>query len=1192
MGRALCFIASVMAFISTSVSAQVNSWINPASGNWDQTSNWSLGVPPGSSQSVMITNTGWKAVAIQPSTASNFPQALAVNSVTITSPTNGFNTLLLNFAGTGSPLVIGVDSNTPGSLVIGDSNSAVVMFSSGLTVNNALGTNNSHLGEFEVDGTFNESEGSQVTAGFLEVGGSGTYSITNSLLSAPGEFIFGHFNQQGGTNTGAVIFTDGGDYDLFDGMLNGSVEMDEPYAGVFRQWGGTNISSLGLGGPGVYQLSGGLLVPGDLEVGPPELSPSSFGAGAVVQTGGANNAGNITMGVGSYALQGGVLTASNLTLPTVSSRLGSFGSSFDQSGGYFRSGGISMNGVFDTRLGLQTATYRLSGGELETPTISMTMGLVNQTGGTNSAGVVTLDSVSSYVLNGGLLIVSNLTQNGQTAFSLVGSIQQSGGTNEVLGLLFVGGNSSYNFTNGLLIADNIHVTGQAIFLHAGGSFGGFDNILLAGGGWVEQTAGEQLGQLQLGSGTNSSVNLPSGSCVLRFADSSGVPWPGDGRLTIQNWSGSLTGGGSQQLSFGTSASGLTSQQLGQVQFSNPAGLPNGTYSARILSDGEVVPNQAISNSGVVNSWINPASGNWDDASSWSLGVLPDSSQSVLITNSGWKAVAINPSTPINFPGSMTVSSLAIQGATNTENTLLLNFFGTTVPLTVLNGLTLRDGAQILNFNSGLEVQGGTITVTNSQINQDGGFVGTTGAPMYLQNAVYNLTNGLFEGGQVLLGLPVRASFNQYGGTVVISNLVFGRNNTHGAGGTYALYGGNLNLPNGLTINGDNNASSFYFQAGGTNRTTTVSLEAGLFGVSPGFTLNDGLLADNDVNMLGDDFGGITIAQNGGTHTVSNALTIAGGAAATGGAPLPSAYQLNGGTLSARSIILAGQNGDAHFIQSNGLAQAELIQAGAPADWFYVTDLNLSGGTLTCSNLLSDNGVNNITQHGGVLVVSNTLGFSGYNQPFQRPSYSQYEFLGGTLNASNINVGGVWIIGDSSTNRINNPGTCSLSHTLVISNAVEQFGRFILASNALIDLAGSASRLSFANSSGESWTGGALLVVSNWNGNLSGGGAEQLKFGTNQSGLTPAELSQIQFNYSSNLYSAKILSTGEVVPDHVILPSVVFARQGNNLILTWPPGWSLQTATNVLGSYIDILGATSPYTNDMALEPQRFFRVRQ
>src|SRR5581483_2220983 len=668
---------------------------------------------------------------------------------------------------------------------------------------------------------------------------------------------------------------------------------------------------------------------------------------------------------------------------------------------------------------------------------------------------------------------SNLTQNGQTAFSLVGSIQQSGGTNEVLGLLFVGGNSSYNFTNGLLIADNIHVTGQAIFLHAGGSFGGLDNVLLAGGGWVEQTAGEQLGQLQLGSGTNSSVNLPSGSCVLRFADSSGVPWAGDGRLTIQNWSGSLTGGGSQQLFFGTSASGLTSQQLGRMQFSNPAVLPNGTYSARILSDGEVVPGHAISNSGVVNSWINPASGNWDDASSWSLGVLPDSSQSVLITNSGWKAVAINPSTQFSFPGFITVKNLTIQGATNTENTLLLNFFGTTVPLTVLNGLTLRDGAQILNFNSGLEVQGGTITVTNSQINQDGGFVGTMGAPMYLQNAIYNLTNGLFEGGQVVIGQFYSGRFNQYDGTALITNLAFGLSAGGGAsgGGTYALYGGNLSLPGGLTLLGEDNSTSSYLQAGGTNRTTQVSIEPGLFGISPSFTLNGGLLADNNVSIDADDFGGVTLNQNGGTHVITNALNLIGGAFSPN-EPHPAVYQLNGGTLSAGSMNMDATSGDAALNQSNGIALVAEIQAHASgSQTYFTTAVNLSGGTLTCSNLsVTDGG--SILQTGGVLTVGNSLAFGGFIEPGPK-IYSNYKLLGGMLTVSNINVGGVWMIGDSSTNRISNPGTCSLSHTLVISNAVEQLGRFILASNALIDLAGSASRLSFANSSGESWTGGAL-----------------------------------------------------------------------------------------------------------------------
>ncbi len=595
----------------------------------------------------------------------------------------------------------------------------------------------------------------------------------------------------------------------------------------------------------------------------------------------------------------------------------------------------------------------------------------------------------------------------------------------------------------------------------------------------------------------------------------------------------------------------------------------------------------------VNSWINPASGNWDDASSWSLGVLPGSSQSVMITNSNWKAVAINPSTPVNFPDSMTVSNLTIQGSTNTENTLLLNFFGTAVPLTVLNGLTLQDDAQILNLNSGLIVQSGTITVTNSQINQDGGFIITTNAPMTLQASVYNLTNGDFEGGQVLLGTPGSATFNQYDGTVLITNLVFGTSAEGGTGGgNYALFGGNLNLPNGLTIIGANNSSSSYLQAGGTNQTTQVMIEPGEFGISPSFTLNNGLLADNNVMLDADDFGPVTLTQNGGTHVITNALNLIGGAH-NPEAPFPAVYQLNGGTLSARSLGLSANLGPAAFNQTNGTAQVGDIQAnsGGSQNSFFVTAVNLSGGTLSCSNLFITDG-GSIQQNGGALTVSNTLGVVGYTQP--GPTiYTKYQFLSGTLVTSNINIGGVWTIGDGSTNRISNPGAFSLSHTLQISNAVEQLGRFILASNATIDLAGSASRLSFANSSGETWAGGATLVVADWNGNPSGGGAEQLSFGTDQSGLTPAQLGQIQFQVGTNSFSAKILNTGEVVPTgQAFQPTIAFSQQGNNLVLTWPPGWSLQAATNVPGPYFDVSGATSPHTNDITLQQQQFFRLVQ
>ena len=571
--------------------AQSNAWTSPASGNW-QDPDWSLGMLPVSGQDIQITNAGWKAVAIQPSTASNFPKTLDVNSVTIMSPTNGFNTLLLNFAGSQRPLVIG-DSNNPGSLVVG-SGSAVAMFSSGLTVNNAQGTNGSHLGAFEVGGTFTESEGSEVTAAFLHL--TGTYDLTNSLLSVPSESISGQFNQQGGTNAGLVDVASGGQYNLFEGVVQGGVSLNDDIAGVFYQWGGTNLGGVGLGGAGMYQLSGGLLVSGDLEVGPSYLAPSSLGAGDLVQTGGTNSAGNIMMGVGSYSLEGGVLIASGLSLPTAGNRLGFFGTVFNQSGGRHTNGGIIMQGVVDERFGLSQSTYNLSGGTLETPSISAIMGLVNQTGGTNRVGVLTLNEVSSYILNSGFLVVSNLDQEGGSAFSLIGSIQQSGGTNDVLGTLSVGGGSSYNFTNGLLIADDVEVTGGAVFLHAGGSFAGHDNITLSDGGWTERTAGETLGTLRLGSGgsTNSFLNLPSNACILRFADSSEVAWAGGSGLTIQNWSGSTNGGGLQQVFFGTSASGLMQPQLNEVQFSNPVGLQAGTYEARILADGEIVPGSAAS----------------------------------------------------------------------------------------------------------------------------------------------------------------------------------------------------------------------------------------------------------------------------------------------------------------------------------------------------------------------------------------------------------------------------------------------------------------------------------------------------------------------------------------------------------------------------------------------------------------------
>src|SRR5690348_9186172 len=85
--------------------AQVNSWLKPSSGSWEEMQ-WSLGILPSPGQAIVITNAGWKAVMISPNTSENYPDSLSVDSITIASPTNSNNVLLLNYAGLQLPLTV------------------------------------------------------------------------------------------------------------------------------------------------------------------------------------------------------------------------------------------------------------------------------------------------------------------------------------------------------------------------------------------------------------------------------------------------------------------------------------------------------------------------------------------------------------------------------------------------------------------------------------------------------------------------------------------------------------------------------------------------------------------------------------------------------------------------------------------------------------------------------------------------------------------------------------------------------------------------------------------------------------------------------------------------------------------------------------------------------------------------------
>src|ERR1043165_1535551 len=142
-----------------------------------------------------------------------------------------------------------------------------------------------------------------------------------------------------------------------------------------------------------------------------------------------------------------------------------------------------------------------------------------------------------------------------------------------------------------------------------------------------------------------------------------------------------------------------------------------------------------------NDWISPLSGNWDVATNWSAG-LPNSSQSeVRITNVNSKAVAIQPTTPVNFPNSMTVQNLRVGGVPPDTNLLLMNFFGTTTPLRVLNNFNIAGNGRVLMLYSGLNVS--NMLNLNGVFDQEGGKLDFTNSPatiMQIEGGRFNLTN--------------------------------------------------------------------------------------------------------------------------------------------------------------------------------------------------------------------------------------------------------------------------------------------------------------------------------------------------------------------------------------------------------------------------------------------------------------------
>lgn len=283
-------------------------------------------------------------------------------------------------------------------------------------------------------------------------------------------------------------------------------------------------------------------------------------------------------------------------------------------------------------------------------------------------------------------------------------------------------------------------------------------------------------------------------------------------------------------------------------------------------------------------------------------------------------------------------------------------------------------------------------------------------------------------------------------------------------------------------------------------------------------------------------------QLGGANRVANSLTFSltndqtwalGASSGTGAATL---------TLTTGNITRTSTT-------DNSLVTVGAVSGAGIGTGVMTLATGASGFTITNSDTTGDLQINAIISGAKTVTTAGpgTTIFSGQNTytgattvnsgTLQISGAGADQALGATSGVT-VNAGGTLL--QTTSNQINNAANMNLNGgRYTINNASEGstiqpgLGSLTLTSSSIISLAGT-DVLHFDNSSLALWTPGETLSIYNWNGNpLGGGGSEQILFGTDLSGLTPAQLASIQF-YSGEgtgafLPGAFILPTGEIVP---------------------------------------------------------------
>ena len=381
---------------------------------------------------------------------------------------------------------------------------------------------------------------------------TGPWAGQNAYFSAGTDFTGAYTVSVSGTQVVANLFVQRGTVTFTGGQLYflGTGSYFSNYVGA----GATAIFNTPFGGSG---------------------SPDKWGTGTAVYKGASTSAGYYTLNEGTLSF------GNNAALGTVRLDVG------DTTGTKIVTllSADSNGHTLPNYLNLLAVNINIgAGGNL---TFS---GPINMNANTVAARAIAVSN-SITTFSGVLTNTCGLTKTGPGTLVFSGASANTYGSTSANGNTTVsGGTLKLGKTAGITAVPNdslILNTGGILLLGAANQIGDAVPMTLAGGAF--QTAGfsEQLGTLGLTA--NSQIDLGAGATVLRFAASSGVAWTAAKTLTITNWNGSIAGGGTEQVVFDSSSSGLSAAQVSQIRFANPPGFPAGSYAAKILSSGEVVP---------------------------------------------------------------------------------------------------------------------------------------------------------------------------------------------------------------------------------------------------------------------------------------------------------------------------------------------------------------------------------------------------------------------------------------------------------------------------------------------------------------------------------------------------------------------------------------------------------------------------